>query len=75
MSPFESAFPIPDATYANGQVQYGTSGLSVRDYIAIQALSGLAANPNSWDSTNENIAVCAYGMADAMIIESQKLPQ
>ena len=31
------AFPIPDSHHANGQVQYGANGMSLRDYLASKA--------------------------------------
>lgn len=31
------AFPVPDSHHANGQVQYGANGMSLRDWLASQA--------------------------------------
>lgn len=31
-----AAFPTPDTIHANGQVQYGRSGMSLRDWFAAQ---------------------------------------
>lgn len=46
-------------------------GLSVRDYIAIKAMQGMASNPSMWDLINERnaeaLSVDAYLMADAML--------
>lgn len=54
-------------------------GMSLRDHFAGQALQGLCANPGGpyqaspmrgWDIVNctpDDIAGCAYGLADAMI--------
>lgn len=36
------AFPQPNQEYANGQIEYGHPGMSVRTWLAGQALSGLA---------------------------------
>ena len=35
------AFPVPDTYHPNGQVQFGSNGISARDWFAGQALSGL----------------------------------
>ncbi len=47
-------------------------GISVRDYIAIQAMMGLCANPDLTHQSYEDIADLAYGRADAMIERSEK---
>ncbi len=60
------AFPVPDSHYADGQVQYGSNGMTLRDWYAGQALAGLEAN-SSVDMTVEDAAVMAYQLADAMI--------
>ena len=31
------AFPVTDSHHANGQIQYGTSGMTLRDYFAAHA--------------------------------------
>ena len=31
------AFPVPDSHHANGQVQYGANGMTLRDYLASKA--------------------------------------
>jgi len=31
------AFPVPDSHHANGQVQYGSNGMTLRDWLASQA--------------------------------------
>ena len=57
------AFPISDAS---GPIQ---SGLTMRDYFAGQALSGLSAvgNVELYDTAYDRIAVEAYRFADAML--------
>jgi hypothetical protein len=40
MSPINDggpAFPVPDTYHPNGQVQFGSSGMSLRDYFAAHA--------------------------------------
>ena len=48
----------------------GDVGLTTRDYIAIQAMTGAIANPELNRSFNE-IADMAYKQADAMIKQSE----
>jgi len=31
------AFPVPDSHHANGQVQYGANGMTLRDWFATHA--------------------------------------
>ena len=45
-------------------------GLEARDYIAIQAMAGLSANPGQNERSFEDIADMAYKQADAMIKRS-----
>jgi hypothetical protein len=75
------AFPVPDSHHANGQVQYGANGMTLRDWFAGQALSGIlskAINPNNqgndsvdWASTRapgpNRASGDAYEYADAML--------
>ena len=46
-------------------------GLTVRDYIAIQAMTGAIANSRSNCSSFSEIADMAYKQADAMIKRSE----
>lgn len=48
------------------------TGLNVRDYIAIQAMTGLSANTEQNGRSFEDIADMAYKQADAMIKRSEK---
>lgn len=47
-------------------------GLEVRDYIAIQAMTGLCANPNLTTRGFDEIADMAYKQADEMIKRSEQ---
>ena len=47
-------------------------GISVRDYIAIQAMTGLCANPQLTERGFDEIADFAYRQADAMIERSEQ---
>lgn len=46
-------------------------GVSVRDYIAIQAMVGLCANSRLTDQSFDEISDFAYRQADAMIKRSE----
>ena len=63
------AFPVADSHHASGQVQYGSNGMTLRDYFAGQALAGLWANPREdyAGTTREDKAVESYRQADAML--------
>ena len=47
-------------------------GIRIRDYIAIQAMMGLSANPNLTTKGFDEIADMAYIQADEMIKRSEK---
>jgi hypothetical protein len=57
------------------QNSYGSAtvykGLNVRDYIAIQAMTGFSANSEYNDRSFEDVADMAYKQADAMIERSK----
>jgi hypothetical protein len=61
------AFPIPDSHHANGQVQYGAHGMSLRDYFAGQALAGLITEARNSPATRDDIAAEAYMQADSLL--------
>jgi hypothetical protein len=70
------AFPIPDSHHANGQVQYGANGMTLRDWFAGQALAGEMASQSAEkgeyliscsSETLEKKASLFYRFADAMI--------
>lgn len=48
------------------------TGLKVRDYIAIQAMTALSANSQLTDQSFDEIADMAYKQADAMIERSEE---
>lgn len=75
------AFPVPDSHNANGDIQYGHYGMSLRNYIAIQAMQGDWASQSEssgeWSSETkeEHFAIRArvyFRMADAMIKVSKE---
>ena len=65
MKETDKVFPI--------QTELSTEfGISVRDYIAIQAMMGLSANPSLTTKGFDVIADMAYIQADEMIKRSEK---
>lgn len=48
------------------------TGLTARDYIAIQAMTALSANPQLTEQCFDEIADMAYKQADAMIERSEE---
>ncbi len=70
------AFPVPDVYHPNGQIEYGSPGMSLRAYFAGQALTGLLANSEGERTFHEiDWAVCAVRQADALIAELNKTQQ
>ncbi len=47
--------------------EFAALGMSLRDYFAGQALSGLCANPARLEGAPLNVAVAAYRYADALL--------
>lgn len=68
MEATDKAFPI----HAENRAGYLYLGLEIRDYIAIQAMTGLSANPGQNERSFEDIADMAYKQADAMIKRSEE---
>lgn len=44
------AFPVPDSHHANGQVQYGGYGMTLRDWFAGQETLSDYDHPDAWKS-------------------------
>jgi hypothetical protein len=66
------AFPVPDSHYANGQVQYGTCGMSLRQHFAGLAMAALLSREDTIangaeELVHRELARLAYQQADAMI--------
>jgi len=63
------AFPLPAHSNSRGEQSYPIYGLSIRDWFAGQAFNAawLAMDGGYYDGGNEEVARCAYQMADAMI--------
>ena len=67
MKATDYAYPI----HAENRAGYLHFGITVRDYIAIQAMTGLSANPGQNERSFEDIANMAYRQADAMLKQSE----
>lgn len=63
----DAVFPLVVQTYGETLVQ---PGMTLRDYLAGQALVGLCANPSNTDHAG-TMAERAYKHADAMLKERQ----
>jgi hypothetical protein len=61
------AFPVPPTYHSNGQVEYGTLGMSLRDWFAGQALTGLLADGKGQHTAEKWAPHIAYRIADAML--------
>lgn len=79
------AFPVPDSHHANGQVQYGANGMTLRDYFAVLAdtpwnavLDTMGtkypdrAGKFTLDEVFKYRAEMAYRAADAMLAAREK---
>lgn len=69
------AFPVADTHHANGQIEFGANGMTLRDYFAGQALIGLLANPNYGAPDPSKDAITAYHEGDAMIAARDAKPE
>jgi hypothetical protein len=68
------AFPVPDSVHPSGQVQFGTNGMTLRDYFAGQALTGTLAMANPYEAVPHGIAEHCYKYADAMLSARKGAP-
>lgn len=69
MSGNEPAFPTPQRIYANGDTEWGSNGMTLRDWFAAKALQGILSNPadgDSWRKYKEAVPI-AYLFADEML--------
>ena len=60
----EYAFPVTDGT------TYLNVGMTLRDYFAAKAISGMVAGQYFGSAT---VAECAYSIADAMLIARKQI--
>jgi hypothetical protein len=64
MSGNEPAFPTPQRIYANGDTEWGSNGMTLRDWFAAKALQGILSNPVD---TYKDVTRTAYLFADEML--------
>lgn len=64
------AFPTVDANRAE---DYGTYGMSLRDYFAAKALQGMCADPTTAGTNGMDLAEECYQLADAMLVAREVL--
>ncbi|MDQ0996916.1 hypothetical protein QFZ34_002098 [Phyllobacterium ifriqiyense] len=64
------AFPLINRDYQ--EAYGGHPGMTLRDWFAGQALSGLLATYPTDEVAWERVAFRSYGLADAMIAEREK---
>lgn len=69
-----SAFPSQEQTdYASCSVTTHFPGMTLRDFFAAKAVSGICAHSDTWGlATYEKIAIEAYKLADAILLERAK---
>ena len=67
------AMPTPDTYHPNGQIEYGNTGLSKREYFSAVALQGLLMKygENNF-SRRDSMAEIAVGYADALLKELEE---
>jgi hypothetical protein len=65
---------VADTYYPDGQMQFGTYGMTLRDWFAGKALAGMAASGFWAENVQANrpdymtaVAESAYAVADAML--------
>lgn len=77
------AFPVPDVHHPSGRIQFGSSGMSLRDWFAGQALTGMIPieyAPNGQINSQAKkhalvVASHAYNIADAMLAARLTKPE
>lgn len=76
-------FPVSDTVYPNGQMQFGTNGMSIRAYMSTAAMHGLLAfageavldSQLDTDAFPQSYAARAVKYADALIAELNNKPE
>ena len=69
------AFPSPGLNSATDERQYGRDGMSLRDWLAGQALAAIVLDHgDSCDGYRQAVARRAYAIADAMLRAREAKP-
>jgi hypothetical protein len=74
------AMPQPDIFHGNGAIEYGSPGLTKREYFAARAMEAIIASKHfeiQWwdqDEKQDSFAKSAWGYADAMLNAQEKEP-
>ena len=63
----EPAYPVPDTVCPNGQVQYGSNGLTIREEFIKAAMQGHIAAGSNGMPWPERIVELAIQTADATL--------
>ena len=61
------AIPVPDVYHPNGQIQFGSNGMTLRDWFAGQALANSKVEDHNGPRWADYAAAQAYQIADAML--------
>jgi len=70
------AFPVQDEVYGNGERQYGSNGMTLRDWFAGMALQGIiqVLHRGIRPQDIELMSRDCYGLADAMLAARKEEP-
>lgn len=66
------AFPMQGFIGPNGQCDWPTNGMTLRDYFAAKAMAAMLASPETFHLDCARVASGAYEYADAMLAEREK---
>ena len=69
------AFPVADTIYPNGQIQYGSNGMQLRDYFAGEASKMFLTQSDRKQYKYKEMAQFSFLFADAMIKARNLSPQ
>ena len=61
------AFPTQDIYHPNGEIEYGSTGMTLRDWFAGKAMQQFVDQRDHQIWLHDDIAKAAYIIADAMI--------
>ena len=61
------AFPMRHSVFPSGNIEYGSPGMSLRDYFAAAALQGMLSDPDAGKVDWKDLAGETYEAVDAML--------